>query len=352
MKFILMLAGLGLGLVLGFMPAFRKRRPTWWQWLTIGLVGIVIVLSLAPPIAGTFTDAVVMGRMDDTKRVPVLVQRTTKPVEAIDGGRVLAQVVDCRDERVLVHLRIASFLYDDSDLSRGVPSIVEVRRAETDVLYDVDAIGPSNPLLTLPYIIGLEERARIIFFHVPMSWIAFVAYVISMVFGIKYLRSRDMRNDSYSAAAAGVGTLFCVLATLTGSVWAKFNWGSFWNWDPRETSIVILLLIYASYFVLRSAITDEANRARLSAVYASVGSVTAAFLIFILPRMMKGLHPGSADDTSLGPLLSPKSDDINIVKQILFSLSLTAFTLVYFWLVNIRYRLYEVTRTAQQSSTP
>ncbi len=350
MKYLLMLAGLGVGLALGFVPSFRERRPQWWRWLTVALVCTVVVVSLAPPIAGTFTDAVVMGRMDDTKRVPVLVQRTSRPPETIDAGRLLVEVADSRDERVVVRLRVASFLYNDSDLPSGTPTIVEVRRAESDVIYDVDAIGPSNPLVTLPYIIGLEERARIIFFHVPMSWIAFVAYIIGMVFGIRYLRSRDLRHDSYSAAAAGVGTLFCVLATLTGSVWAKFNWGSFWNWDPRETSILVLLFVYAAYFVLRSAVADEASRARLSAIYATIGSVTAAFLIFVLPRMMKGLHPGSADDTSMGPLLSPKSDEINVVKQILFSVSLTAFTLVYFWLVNLRYRLYEVARTSNRTS--
>jgi heme exporter protein C len=352
MKFALMLAGLGLGLALGFMPAFRARRPLWWRILTIVLVSCVVVLALAPPIAGTFTDAVVVGRMDDTKSIPVLLQRTHTDTEVIDGGRLLVQVADSRDDRVVTHLRVSAFLYNESPLPEGKPTIVYLRRAESDVLFDVDAIGTSNPALTLPYIIGLEERARIIFFHVPMSWIAFVAYVISMVFGIRYLRTRDLRHDSYSAAAAGVGTLFCVLATLTGSVWAKFNWGSFWNWDPRETSILVLLLVYASYFVLRSAIIDESNRARLSAIYASVGSVTAAFLIFVLPRMMTGLHPGSANDSSMGPLLSPKSDEINVVKQVLFSISLTAFTLVYFWLVNLRFRLYEANRSIQRTPSP
>ena len=142
-----------------------------------------------------------------------------------------------------------------------------------------------------------------------------------------------------SAAAASLGTLYCVLATVTGAVWAKFNWGSFWNWDPRESSILILLLIYAAYFLLRSSIADPVQRARLSSVYSIVAFVTVPFFMFILPRLLPGLHPGSADDSTAGPLLSPKSDAINPTKQVVFALSLFSFTLIYFWLTNLRYRL-------------
>ena len=114
----------------------------------------------------------------------------------------------------------------------------------------------------LPIIPALEEKARIIFFHVPMSWTTLVAFFASMAYGIMYLKTKKLDYDLRSVSAAGLGTMFCILATVTGSIWAKFNWGSFWNWDPRETSIFVLLLIYGAYFALRSAIDVEEKERR------------------------------------------------------------------------------------------
>ncbi len=108
-----------------------------------------------------------------------------------------------------------------------------------------------------PIIPGLEEKARILFFHVPMSWVTVVAFVVSMIYGIRYLAKKNLNDDVKSVSSAGLGLMFCLLATVTGSIWAKFNWGSFWNWDPRETSIFMLLLIYGAYFALRSALDVE-----------------------------------------------------------------------------------------------
>ena len=95
-----------------------------------------------------------------------------------------------------------------------------------------------------PIIPGLGEKAKIIFFHVPAAWLSVLAFLMAMIYGIRYLRNKNLDEDAKSAAALQLGMMFCVLATITGSIWAKFNWGSFWNWDPRETSIFILLLIY------------------------------------------------------------------------------------------------------------
>jgi len=149
--------------------------------------------------------------------------------------------------------------------------------------------------MQFPIIPGLEEKAKIIFFHVPTAWLSVVAFLMAMVYGIKYLRNKNLDDDSRSSASLQLGMMFCILATVTGSIWAKFNWGSFWSWDPRETSIFILLLIYGSLFALRSAIENEEKRARLSAVYSIIAFLTVPFFIFIMPRIMMGLHPGSLE---------------------------------------------------------
>jgi len=186
-----------------------------------------------------------------------------------------------------------------------------------------------------PFIPGLEEKAKIIFFHVPTAWLSVIAFLMAMIYGIKYLRNQNIDDDSKSAAALQLGMVFTILATITGSIWAKFTWGSFWHWDPRETSIFILLLIYGSLFALRSAVENEDKRAKLSAVYSIIAFLTVPFFIFIMPRIMTGLHPGSANDDNAGPVVDFRmSPNMRVV----FFTSLITFTILYFWMWRISYK--------------
>ncbi len=217
-------------------------------------------------------------------------------------------------------------------------------------------IGLSIPLslspkswFEFPLIPGLEDKARNIFFHVPTAWTAVLAFFTSMYFGIRYLRTKNMDDDLRSVSAAGLGFLFCVLATVTGALWARFNWGSFWNWDPRQTSIFILLLIYGAYFALRSAVESEEKRASLSAVYSILAGLTVPFFIFIMPRMMAGLHPGARDDPSgKGPLFEGSMMAPNM--RVLFYLSLLGFTLLFVWLFQLRIRTARLEHLSHQQS--
>jgi heme exporter protein C len=186
-----------------------------------------------------------------------------------------------------------------------------------------------------PFIKGLGENAKIIFFHVPTAWLTVIAFLMSTIYSIKYLRKKNLDDDAKSYSAAQLGIIFCILATVTGSVWSKFAWGSFWSWDPRQTSIFALLLIYGAWFALRSAIEQEEKRATLSAVYAIIAFITVPFFIFIMPRIMSGLHPGSADDTNAGPVVNFK---MNVNMQLIFYLSLTGFTILYFWMWRLGYK--------------
>ncbi len=164
-----------------------------------------------------------------------------------------------------------------------------------------------------------------------------IGFLVSMVYGIRYLKKKDLLLDTKSSISAGLGFLFCILATVTGSIWAKFNWGSFWNWDPRETSIFVLLLVYGAYFALRSALDSEEKRASLSAVYSILAFVTVPFFIFIMPRIMPGLHPGSADDTNSGPVVS--SGGMNATMRIVLYASLLGFIVLYAWISHLQVRL-------------
>jgi heme exporter protein C len=191
-----------------------------------------------------------------------------------------------------------------------------------------------------PIIPGLEDKARILFIHVPMAWVTVVAFIVSMIYGIKYLAKKNLDDDIKSVSSASLGLMFCILATVTGSIWAKFNWGSFWNWDPRETSIFVLLLIYGAYFALRSALDADEKRATLSAVYSIIAGVTVPFFIFIMPRIVTSLHPE--------PIVNAQGKfHMNGAMLAVFLFSLAGFTALYVWMLNLRIRAERLTTQFQ-----
>ncbi|MCE5284623.1 MAG: cytochrome c biogenesis protein [Pelosinus sp.] len=138
---------------------------------------------------------------------------------------------------------------------------------------------------------GLGNLVRIAFFHIPVAWVSVLAFLLSAYWGGQYLRKHEMSYDWKSSAAAVLGLVFCLLATISGAVFAKLTWGAYWNWDPRQTTIFILLLIYGAYMALRSAVSDEEDRAKISAVYGLLSFLTVPFLVFIIPRFYFSLHP-------------------------------------------------------------
>jgi heme exporter protein C len=179
----------------------------------------------------------------------------------------------------------------------------------------------------------LGQSSRILFFHVPMAWVAFVAFLAAGVWSVRFLAgSRSPRHDQAAAAAVELGLLFGVLATVTGAIWARVMWGAYWNWDPRQTSILIALLFYAAYLALRGAVADTSTRARLSAAYAALGLVVAPFLFFVLPRLGFTLHPEPVVNTT-GKLAMESR-----MLQILLA-SVTGFTVLFFWMHSLRCRV-------------
>lgn len=143
----------------------------------------------------------------------------------------------------------------------------------------------------VPEVAGLGYLVRIVFFHIPVAWVAVLAFFLSAGWSVQYIRTREMEYDRKSSVAAALGLFFSLLASISGAIFAKLTWGAYWNWDPRQTTIFILLLIYAAYLVLRASIQDGEERARVSAVYALLSSLTVPFLVFIIPRFYFSLHP-------------------------------------------------------------
>lgn len=178
------------------------------------------------------------------------------------------------------------------------------------------------------------ETSRILFFHVPQAWVATLSFLVSMVGSCMFLAKRKPSSDYLAQASGELGLLFCILATITGSIFAKATWGSFWNWDPRETSIVILLMIYGAYFALRSAVADQDRKRTFAAVYSILAFVTVPFLIFIVPRITMSLHP---EDT-----LNPAKPGMDPKTLKVFLSSLFAYTGLYVWMLRLKIRLLRI----------
>jgi heme exporter protein C len=189
----------------------------------------------------------------------------------------------------------------------------------------------------------IGESSRIVFFHVPMAWVAVLAFLISCLASVLYLRRREPRDDIRAAVAAGLGLLFAILATVTGAVFARIMWGAYWNWDPRQTSIVILMVIYAAYFALRGAVPDPERRAALAAVYAILAFVTVPFLVFVVPRIYWSLHPDSIINTRGANEFDSRHT------QVLMA-SLAGFTGLFLWLYTLGCRVEAIRRRRQQEA--
>lgn len=180
----------------------------------------------------------------------------------------------------------------------------------------------------------IGDASRIFYFHVPQAWVAVLAFLISMITSIRYLKNGDIIDDDRSRAAAALGLIFCLLATITGSIFAKVTWQSFWNWDPRETSIFILLLIYGAYFALRSAVEDPEKRGRLAAVYAIFAFLAVPFLVFVIPRVMPSLHPSDSIVNESGKIT------MSGTTAMVFFPALAAFTMLFVWMYKLTIKVF------------
>lgn len=206
------------------------------------------------------------------------------------------------------------------------------------VLFAWIAVAMVAGFLWAPLVPGLGETTRVLYFHIPAAWLTSVALAWSMLHSVLYLWRRRIEHDDHAAGAAELGLIFCVVATVSGSLWAKAAWHSYWNWDPRETSIFFLLLIYGAYLALRGSIEGEERRARLSAIYSAVAFVSVPFLLFVVPRIYFSLHPD--------PIINP-SGKIDMDPRIRWSFfaMLIGFTGLFAWMLSLRVRLARLARS-------
>jgi heme exporter protein C len=166
---------------------------------------------------------------------------------------------------------------------------------------------------------------RIFYFHVPLAWIAFLAFFVVFGCSIMYLWKRDRKWDILASSSAEVGLVFTTLFLLTGSIWARPVWGVWWTWDSRLTSSLILWLIYLAYFIIRSYIGEEERRARFAAVVGIIGFIDVPIIAMAI-TLWRTQHPG------------PVIFEGGLVTEMIWTLivSIAAFTTLYILLFSYR----------------
>jgi heme exporter protein C len=140
---------------------------------------------------------------------------------------------------------------------------------------------------------------RIFYVHLPLAWVGFVAFGHACWAGVQYLRTGRRGWDAAGASAAEIGVLFSTLVIITGSLWARPVWGTWWTWDPQLVTYLILWLIYVGYLMLRGAAGDDLRRARFAAVFAILGFVDIP-LVWLSARYLRALSPVIFTTHSIG----------------------------------------------------
>jgi heme exporter protein C len=186
----------------------------------------------------------------------------------------------------------------------------------------------------------MQESVRNFFFHVPMWFGMMILLLTSVVYAIKYLRKPDPLYDYYSQAYAATGMVFGILGLVTGSVWARYQWGSFWSGDPKQNGAAIAVLIYLAYFVLRGSMNEDEKKRRIGAVY----NIFAFFMLFptlwILPRLTESLHPGGQGSEG-NPGIDGRDMDMNM--RTVFYPAVIGWTLLGVWISTLQIRLQILT---------
>lgn len=177
---------------------------------------------------------------------------------------------------------------------------------------------------------------KIYYIHVPAAWVAFLAFGLVAIASGVFLWVRDQRLDRFAESSAEVGVIFTTVVLITGPLWAKPIWGTYWTWwDVRLVSTLFLWFIYVSYIVLRGAVESPELRARYSAVLGILGALLIPF-IHLSVYLFATMHPM--------PIIG-KPDRPSLPNEMLltFFISFVSFTLLYAAFVRSRYR-YAVER--------
>ncbi|TNE48352.1 MAG: cytochrome c assembly protein [Bacteroidetes bacterium] len=245
-----------------------------------------------------------------------------------------------------------------------LPAAIELNQDSSGMVagLPLDAAWTTTPVETLhlqkgfsfPYQNVIYESIRNTYFHVPMWFVLLFLFCASVWYSLLYLANPSdssiirklkvagrtltymvpagQENDRRAAAYAETGLLFGILGLLTGMIWANYTWGKPWSNDIKQLMTAVALLIYLAYFILRSSFDEPEKSARLAAVYNIFAFASLIPLLYIVPRMFASLHPGATGNPAFG------TQDLDNTMRAVFYPAIIGWTLLGFWIANLRIR--------------
>jgi heme exporter protein C len=181
---------------------------------------------------------------------------------------------------------------------------------------------------------------RIFYVHVPSAWVAFMAFGIVALVSAIYLWLGDEKLDMAASAAAEGGMVFTTIVLLTGPLWGRVAWGTWWTWEPRLTLTLLLWFIYLGYFLVRKSTTNPEQGRKFAAVVGIVGAVDIP-LIHISVSWLRSLHPQPV-------VMKPEGPTLDGSMLSLLGLSILSFSLLFFGLFITRYAVARLEHAAER----
>ena len=287
----------------------------WWKFLAVILLTYVTLFSLLTPLVpgGLSVD---INEINKGKNTITFIGYNTHFKEgktdlrgfvSIGTQWIEGKIISVEDDAkfqfevflpdTLPSTQVAFYAYTPKDGAIYVSSAVGFHDIVIDPKKELPTIETNiekedHQQWGFPFQPILFETIRNLMFHVPMWFTMFFLMGISLVASFKVLNGQ-WDKDIVAVASAKVGLVFCILGLVTGSVWARFTWGTWWTRDPQLNGAMIVFIVYAAYVLLRNSIEDEQKRARLSAVFNIFAFILMILLLMVMPRMVDtSLHPG------------------------------------------------------------
>ena len=190
----------------------------------------------------------------------------------------------------------------------------------------------------------MGDVQRVFYYHVAAGWVGALAFLVAAVAGVIYLARKDRKWDKVAFASVEIGVIFTFINIVSGSIWARPIWNTWWTWDPRLVTATIMELIYIAYIMLRQGVEDPDRRARFGAVYSIIGFISVP-ITFLSIRIFRTIHPvvvGSGDPTATGAF------DMTPQMRVAFFFSLFTFTFIYASLFWHRLRMQNLSEKVEQ----
>ena len=190
----------------------------------------------------------------------------------------------------------------------------------------------------------MGDVQRVFYFHVASGWVGALSFLVAAAAGVAFLIRGDRRRDAIGLGSVEIGLVFSLATVISGSVWARPIWNTWWTWDPRLVTVSVMILVYLAYLLLRQGIEDPDRRARFAAAYAIVGFLSVP-LTFLSIRVFRTIHPivvGSGDPSAMGAF------DMTPPMLQTFLFSLLTFSVLYVTLLWHRVRLQSLAETVEQ----